>query len=128
MSCVTALRQICCLESHAYVFPKKVFILSQESSCTLGFLVDLEVATKTQDQLKLWLLPEHGPAMELCDQKSKCFWEHSKKTRQASWDISFFKTKLFLECVFMCLPGIADRSELTGDNSSLLAVVIQFNV
>lgn len=29
-------------------------------------------------------------------------------------DLSFFKSELFLACVFMGLPGAADRSEFTS--------------
>lgn len=42
------------------------------------------------------------------------FWMFVKncmKTRQECCDFSFFKTKLFLWCVFMLNPGIADSNE-----------------
>ena len=44
-----------------------------------------------------------------------------EKERGESW-------KGYLECVFMLLPGVADRSECTSDYSLLLAAVIQLNV
>ena len=37
-------------------------------------------------------------------------------------------TELFLECVFVLLPGAADRNKFTSDCSLLLAGVIQVNV
>lgn len=43
-------------------------------------------------------------------ENSECLWERAKKTRQESCDLDFFKnTELSLECVFMLLPGVADR-------------------
>lgn len=49
------------------------------------------------------------------------------KDKTGSCGLSFFKTQ-FLECIFVLLPGVAERSEFTSDYSVLLAAVIHLNV
>lgn len=51
--------------------------------------------------------------------------ENTKKKRTGVLGLQFPQnTKLFLDFVFMLLPGVADRTELTSDYSLLLADVI----
>lgn len=46
----------------------------------------------------------YNPRMESCEKTLR---------KQESCDLSFFKPELFLECAFMLLLGIVDRSEFT---------------
>jgi hypothetical protein len=49
--------------------------------------------------------------------------------RQGPVSLGFsHSVELFLECVFMPLPGVAERSELPSDYSLLFAAVIQLHV
>lgn len=70
-------------------------------------------------------LPQHSPRMKVYEGIPECLWENSKKPRQESCDLSFFKkTELLLDCAFVPLPGVAERREFISDYSSPPDIVI----
>lgn len=50
-------------------------------------------------------------------------WENSKKIIQESYDLSFFKNTLFLECVLVLLPGVASRNEFLLNYLLQMAII-----
>lgn len=62
-------------------------------------------------------ISEYGSEIKLCEDNSEGMWEHSKKIRQGSYDLSFFEnTELLLE-FFVLLSGVEDRPVFTSDYS-----------
>lgn len=71
------------------------------------------------------LMSEHGPRMKLCEVISERLCENSRKPRQESFDLSFFKKmELFSGYVFLSLPSVANRSKFATDYSLQLTIAI----
>lgn len=51
--------------------------------------------------------------MESYEYILECLWENSKKPRQESVTYFFKHTELFLDYIFMSLPGVEDGREFT---------------
>lgn len=68
---------------------------------------------------------EHAPKMESYEEISDCLWENPKETKYNSSDLIFFKNmKFFLECTFVFLPSVGDKSEFTSTCTLQLASVV----
>ena len=73
-------------------------------------------------------LPKYNPAMESCEENSKCLWQHSKKHTTKASQLCFFKTEMFLEWNSVLPLGAAERSVLISDSLFLLVIDSQLNV
>lgn len=63
------------------------------------------INTMTKNNLGI---SEHGLRMESYEDILECLWENSKKPRQKSVTYFFKHTELFLDYIFMSLPGVED--------------------
>lgn len=98
-------------------------VLSQCLYCVRhhGMCRDISSVSLPCSKVGKMRLLEHGSRMESCE-ISECLWENCKKLNQETCGIGFFRTtKLFLDCAFGPLPGVADESEFTSACASQLA-------